>query len=68
VILFSKLQRQIFFKVRSYPTIPINDLPANFPNKEEGILRCKLASLYRLVDRYGLTYGIYNHISVTANL
>lgn len=43
--------------------IPINDLNRE-PINEEEILRCKLASLYRLVDRYNLTYGIYNHISV----
>ena len=43
--------------------IPINDLKENFP-KDEAILRCKLAALYRLVDRHNLTYGIYNHITV----
>jgi adducin len=43
--------------------IPINDLNREAKTEEE-LLRCKLASLYRLVDRYNLTYGIYNHISV----
>jgi adducin len=45
------------------PVIPINDLKDDVP-KDEAITRCKLASLYRIVDRYNLTYGIYNHITV----
>merc|ERR1712156_1362369 len=30
----------------------------------EKLLRCKLAAVYRLVDMYGWTQSIYNHISV----
>ncbi|RWS30630.1 Protein hu-li tai shao-like protein [Leptotrombidium deliense] len=32
--------------------------------KGEKLLRCKLAAVYRLVDLYGWSEGIYNHISV----
>jgi hypothetical protein len=32
------------------------------------VCRCKLAALYRLVDLHGWTQGIYNHITVSANL
>ncbi|KAI2803664.1 Class II Aldolase and Adducin N-terminal domain [Blomia tropicalis] len=32
--------------------------------KGEKLLRCKLASVYRLVELYGWTMGIYNHITV----
>lgn len=47
--------------------IPINDIRGidtlNYA-KGERILRCKLASLYRILDLYGWTNGIANHISV----
>jgi len=33
--------------------------------KGEKILRCKLAAVYRLMDLYGWTQGIYNQISVS---
>jgi hypothetical protein len=33
--------------------------------KGEKILRCKLASAYRLMDLYGWTQGVYNQISVS---
>ncbi|KAL3313281.1 Alpha-adducin [Cichlidogyrus casuarinus] len=49
------------------PTIPINDLRGNEAalfTREERLLRCRLASLYRLLDLYGWTQSIYNHISV----
>ncbi|XP_067657469.1 gamma-adducin-like isoform X4 [Haliotis asinina] len=49
------------------PVIPVNDIRGvdsmNY-TKGEKVLRCKLASLYRLVDMNGWTHGIYNHISV----
>ncbi len=61
----SNLNKFYSFIKGTAPVIPINDLPADFPNKEEAVLRCKLAGLYRLIDRYGHTYGIYNHISVS---
>lgn len=32
--------------------------------KHEKILRCKLAAVYRLIDLYGWTQGIYNHVTV----
>lgn len=50
--------------------IPINDIRGidtlNYA-KGERILRCKLASLYRVIDLYGWTSGISNHISVRLN-
>lgn len=33
--------------------------------KGEKLLRCKLASVYRLVDLYGWSMSIYNHITVS---
>lgn len=33
--------------------------------KGEKALRCKLASVYRLVELYGWSMGIYNHITVS---
>ncbi|CAH1258302.1 ADD1 [Branchiostoma lanceolatum] len=50
--------------------IPINDLrgvDAMSYSKGEKLLRCKLASLYRLVDMHGWTNLIYNHITVRIN-
>jgi len=47
--------------------IPINDIRGtDFPGyvKGEKILRCKLAALYRLVDIFGWSQSIYNHITV----
>ena len=47
--------------------LPINDLRgADMPGygKGEKIVRCKLASLYRLVDIFGWSQSIYNHITV----
>ena len=43
---------------------PINDLKNYDFSDPESILRCKLASLYRLVDLYGWSQSIYNHITV----
>jgi adducin len=48
---------------------PINDLRGSdfmAYSKVEKYLRCKLASLYRLVDLFGWSHGIYNHITVRA--
>jgi len=48
-------------------TIPINDIrgvDAFKYDKHEKQLRCKLASVYRLVDLYGWSQLIYNHITV----
>ncbi|CAH1784017.1 unnamed protein product [Owenia fusiformis] len=47
--------------------VPVNDIKgqdAKYYNKGERLLRCKLAATYRLVDLYGWTHGIYNHITV----
>ena len=50
--------------------IPINDIRGvdafNYA-KGEKLLRCKLAAVYRLVDLYGWSQLIYNHISVRPN-
>lgn len=47
--------------------IPIDDIgnvePSNYA-KGEKELRCKLASLYRLVDHFGWSQAIFNHITV----
>ena len=48
--------------------IPVNDLVGVYRDKYtvgEGYARCKLASLYRVMERRGWTQGIYNHISVS---
>lgn len=48
--------------------IPINDIRGlegmNF-SKSEKLLRCKLASVYRLIDMYGWAQSIYNHVTVS---
>ncbi|XP_059084089.1 protein hu-li tai shao-like isoform X2 [Tigriopus californicus] len=46
---------------------PINDirgLDSMGYTKHERALRCKLAAAYRLVDLFGWTQGIYNHITL----
>jgi len=48
-------------------TIPINDirgLEGMAYTKQEKLTRCKLAAVYRLIDMYGWTQGIYNHVTV----
>ena len=48
--------------------IPVNDLRGTAAEKytiAERHARCKLASLYRVVERMGWTHEIYNHISVS---
>ncbi|KAJ1525957.1 hypothetical protein ONE63_009142 [Megalurothrips usitatus] len=50
--------------------IPINDirgLESMGYGKGEKNLRCKLASVYRLMDLYGWTQGIHNHITARLN-
>lgn len=50
--------------------IPVNDIRGidtlNYA-KGERLLRCKLSSLYRIMDLYGWSAGISNHISVRLN-
>jgi len=48
-------------------TLPINDirgLEGMSYTKQEKLLRCKLAAVYRLIDLYGWTQNIYNHVTV----
>ncbi|XP_021921328.1 protein hu-li tai shao isoform X7 [Zootermopsis nevadensis] len=50
--------------------VPINDIrgvESMGYAKGEKILRCKLAAVYRLMDLYGWTQGIYNQISARLN-
>ncbi|CAM9370105.1 unnamed protein product [Lampetra planeri] len=50
--------------------IPINDLRGSESStyvKGEKLLRCKLAAVYRLVDLYGWSQLIYNHLSARVN-
>ena len=47
--------------------IPIDDIgdvepPGYVPGEKE--LRCKLAALYRLMDHFGWTQAVFNHITV----
>lgn len=37
-------------------------------SKQERLLRCKLASVYRLVDIFGWSTGIYGHITVSRSI
>lgn len=46
------------------PINDINDDDAMHYSKSEQLIRCKLASLYRLVDILKCSQGIYNHITV----
>ncbi|CAH8610217.1 unnamed protein product [Dicrocoelium dendriticum] len=46
--------------------IPINDLrgiDATFYSRRERALRCKLASVYRLIDLFGWNTSIHNHVT-----
>ena len=46
---------------------PINDirgLEGMSYTKHEKLTRCKLAAVYRLIDMYGWTQSIYNHVTV----
>ncbi|CAF4296927.1 unnamed protein product, partial [Rotaria sp. Silwood2] len=55
----------------SGPVLPVNDIrgiDSRTYAKNERYLRCKLASLYRVIDLYGWNYGTcYNHISIRVN-
>lgn len=47
--------------------IPIDDIGNTDPPgyvKGEKELRCKLAALYRLIDHFGWSQSVYNHITV----
>jgi len=50
------------------PILPVNDIrgiDSRSYAKNERYLRCKLASLHRVIDLYGWNYGTcYNHVSV----
>ena len=51
--------------------VPINDIrgvDSTGYSKSERLLRCKVASLYRLVDLFGWSQGIYNHITVRRSI
>lgn len=48
--------------------IPINDIRGVDGiryTKLEKLLRCKLAAVYRLIDLYGWSENIYNHVTVS---
>lgn len=50
--------------------VPINDIrgvESMGYAKGEKIIRCKLAAVFRLMDLYGWTQGIYNQVSVIIN-
>ncbi|UJR21515.1 hypothetical protein I4U23_024601 [Adineta vaga] len=53
------------------PVLPVNDIrgiDSRSYVKNERYLRCKLASLYRVIDLYGWNYSTcYNHVSVRVN-
>jgi len=58
------------YNKRSAPStscvVPINDIrgiDSMVYAKGEKLLRCKLAAVYRLIDLYGWTQGIYNHVT-----
>lgn len=57
--------------LRSAPAIiPINDIRGVDSlkyNNAEKLLRCKVAAVYRLVDLFGWSQNIYNHISARIN-
>ncbi|XP_077992684.1 protein hu-li tai shao-like [Glandiceps talaboti] len=46
------------------PVADIRGLDSQSYSKGEKILRCKLASLYRVMDLHGWTHSIYNHVSM----
>lgn len=55
-------------QARGAGVLPINDirgLEGMSYTKSEKALRCKLAAVYRLVDMYGWSQGIYNHVTVS---
>merc|ERR1719259_1175077 len=55
------------FAAPSHCTLPINDirgLEGMSYTKQEKLPRCKLAAVYRLIDLFGWTQSIYNHVTV----
>lgn len=57
----------LIFIVASNCVVPINDIrgvESMGYAKGEKIIRCKLAAVFRLIDLYGWTQGIYNQVSV----
>ncbi len=56
----------------SGPVLPVNDIrgiDSRSYVKNERYLRCKLASLYRVIDLYGWNHGTcYNHVSVSVDV
>lgn len=51
--------------------VPINDIrgvESMSYAKGEKVVRCKLAAVFRLIDLYGWTQGIYNQVSVIINI
>lgn len=54
--------------IASNCVVPINDIrgvESMGYAKGEKIIRCKLAAVFRLMDLYGWTQGIYNQVSVS---
>ncbi|KAG8235013.1 hypothetical protein J437_LFUL015676 [Ladona fulva] len=65
----SRMQSTNMFR-NSNCLVPINDIrgvESMAYAKGEKLLRCKLAAVYRLMDLYGWTQGIYNHITARLN-
>lgn len=62
-----KKKKCLIFVVASNCVVPINDIrgvESMGYAKGEKIIRCKLAAVFRLIDLYGWTQGIYNQVSV----
>ncbi|KAK4473818.1 hypothetical protein MN116_003151 [Schistosoma mekongi] len=62
----TRLGSSAFTRGATVPVVPINDLrTVQFGSyaKGERLMRCKLASVYRLVDIFGWNTGINNHIT-----
>ncbi|KAL5966474.1 Protein hu-li tai shao [Taenia solium] len=61
----AKLGSSAFAKGATVPVIPINDLHSQNTtySKPERVIRCKVASTYRLVDIFGWSSGSKGHIS-----
>ncbi|VDO03965.1 unnamed protein product [Rodentolepis nana] len=61
----AKLGSSAFSKGATVPVIPINDLHSQKVtySKPEKVIRCKVASTYRLVDIFGWSSGSKSHIS-----
>uniref|UniRef100_A0A0A9VUM8 Protein hu-li tai shao n=2 Tax=Lygus hesperus TaxID=30085 RepID=A0A0A9VUM8_LYGHE len=65
----SRLHSGAMFK-NSSCVVPINDIrgvESMGYAKGEKLLRCKLACVFRLMDLYGWTHGIHNHITARLN-